>query len=227
MTQFECGRAKRSVEQQYNGNQKGSEVDALGRQVELWVQPSGHASTTVLETRVYHDDPWDVANNAGRPYVERLREVGDGTTIRSAVYLDGVGRSAWTVAPETPEGYRSGRATFLRDHAGRPLETTLAHACADDDCTNLKDGTSGSAPSVVTVYDVLGRPITLTGPDGVAAFAYRQADFSIPTGPNSGTLVSLDVVSKVCIFVSLNEFSYVDFLFSVLLDFVYGVFIGK
>jgi RHS repeat-associated protein len=189
------GRSIRSADQQYSGNQKGTEVDALGRPVESWVQPSGHAPQTLLAAQVYHDDP-DVANSAGRPYMERFKEVGDGTAIRSAVYVDGLGRKAWTVAPKTPEGKRFGRATTLRDHAGRPLETTLSVACTEGgaDCTNLEDASASSTPSVVTVYDALGRPTTVTGPDGVSAFIYRQADFSIPTGPDSGTTVALDVV---------------------------------
>lgn len=166
----------------YNGDQAALSLDAFGRMTQATITPAG-GTATVVETRAYFDG---LSNPAGQPFVETYAEVGDasGTTIRTAQYLDGLGKVVREVS-DADVGSYFGRAV-LRDHAGRTVRATLELACGGDPhCLAIDPTATGQV--VVTGYDALGRVVENTSPEGVEAVFYGRLDRTQPTGPGGGT----------------------------------------
>jgi RHS repeat-associated protein len=155
----------------FNQDRARVAVDPFGRPHEIWVRPASHSSETRIEQRFYHDG---MNNPAGRPFVEKYEEVGDGSLIRSATYLDGLGQTARSVYA-TPTGY-AGRAVF-RDHAGRPVQESYEVACGDLHCMNLEGPLAPQVPKRVTTHDALGRVLLQTEPAGSSAAAYQSLEW--------------------------------------------------
>ena len=190
-----------TIHREYSGDRDWVVVDPFGRTIERWTKPSGQAADTILATRKYVDDPTGFDNLAGRPFVvarsyfKPRSGIDEAATVRTVDYLDGLGRKIAAASPVAPgSAFPFGRAVTARDHAGRPTRGTLDLACTDADCTNLATARFAGVDEITQTYDALGRVLTRTTPDGVAAFDYRQLDLALPAGLKAPNSVSLDVV---------------------------------
>ena len=164
----------------FNGDRVRIALDPFGRRSGVFLQPAA-ASEFLLESWSYVDD---MTNPAGQPWIERIEEVGDGSTIRSAAYLDALGRVARAVV-DGDRGW-TGRA-FQRDREGRLQKETNEVACADAACSALSVDQAG-VPQQESRYDLLGRLVEVVQPDGsLIQFGFRRAVRSQPpVGPGSG-----------------------------------------
>ncbi|MBW2543420.1 MAG: hypothetical protein JRF15_15145 [Deltaproteobacteria bacterium] len=176
-----------AIDRLYSGDSDWIDVDPFDRPIRLWTKPANRAQEVILATREYLDDPDAPGNDAGRPYIverayfdERSAE-DDAASVRTAIYLDGLGRQMASVSPRAPGvAFPFGRAITERDYAGRATRGTLDIACADAHCTNLPEATHPNVEEITQSYDPLGRVMTRRTPDGVMAFAYRRVFFVPP-----------------------------------------------
>jgi len=153
----------------FNGDQATIAVDGFTRPTSVSVTPLGGAAT-LLESRVYTDAVTGT-NPQIPPHAQRIESVGDAasTTVRTAQYFDSFSQLMRSVSPNASGGYL-GRA-ILRDYAGRPTNETDDIPCSDADCSTM---TGSELPAVATAYDSLGRPTSITRPQGITSLTYNQ-----------------------------------------------------
>lgn len=160
----------------FNGDLVTIGVDGFGRPTMSSVDPTGPTAVQVLERRAYFDG---LATPAGQPFVEttQFAKAGEVGPVRTATYLDGLGRVAREVQPSPTGWFGTG---FRYDYAGRTIRETLPQDCdADPHCLALAPATAPAAR--VLTYDRLGRPRTETTELGVRAFAYqRRLEAGVP-----------------------------------------------
>jgi YD repeat-containing protein len=168
-----------TLERAFNGDRTITARDPLGRVTQVDFDPFG-ASQVTLETRGYVDDP--LASAALRPYVEVYRHVGDGTTVRTASYFDGLGRAMRDVRDGAAANQWIGVARSY-DYAGRATKVTQDQPCSDAHCSALV--AAAGEPGTTMLYDALGRVTERNHPGG----RYEKLDYRRdPRGPFDGVL---------------------------------------
>lgn len=170
----------------HNGDGRTFVLDAFGRATEEWFDSSIDSTSAIhLRTYQYHDAP---AGGVAEPYIEREDQVGDGASIRSAWYGDGLGRLARYVTA-TPSGHVG--VAVSNDYAGREMQRTPRIACGDTHCSSL---TPASGLGVTLYRDGLGRVTRRDTVEGVELWRYAAASRAQPVGPGSTAGGTLDSV---------------------------------
>ncbi|MGH9199767.1 MAG: RHS repeat-associated core domain-containing protein [Vicinamibacterales bacterium] len=102
--------------------------------------------------------------------------IGSDQNARTVIVSDGLG-GIWKTIGEGPNGFFG--AAVHRDPANRRLYETYPTDCdADGLCPGLSGVPGPTISKTVTDLDALGRPVTITTPDGVSQLAYGAAGAS-------------------------------------------------
>jgi hypothetical protein len=117
---------------EWSGDLIEAERDRFDRLLSVSFTPAGGAAT-LLETRSYSD-----GGATARAARERVRQIGNGGTVRSAEYLDGFGQVVRAVH-DGRSGY-IGVATRY-DYAGRETFVSYDRPCVAGDCEEILTGT--------------------------------------------------------------------------------------
>jgi RHS repeat-associated protein len=164
----------------FNGDRVRIVPDGFGRPTQVFLRPAG-AAEFLLESWTTIDG---TSGPAGQPSVERLELVGDGTSVRTAAYLDGFG--AVERAVRDGDGGWIGQA-MRREGEGRLWKETKEVGCPDATCSQLSVDQPGT-PQHEYRYDALGRLVEVLQPDGGAVqIGFRREQRSQPSvSPGAG-----------------------------------------
>ena len=168
-------------------------LDVFSRVVTEWITPQGGTATKTRDI-TYHNAVEEEPKSPNSQ--EDIVYTGNGDDIRTATVFNGFGGAWKTISesypdpanPNTPSFF--GTLRYQNSSSSEQRETYPIDCGADAFCNGLKGDTQ--SPATVTAFDALGRPESVTTPDGISRFVYLRGTRAQPAGP--ATNDAFDVV---------------------------------